>query len=78
MMKRKDSEFIYWGEARKDFQQEICDTVMAMMLSPKLEGKGMEAEEVDAYNARVASYNDGILELARNLLRVLEEAEDDG
>ena len=75
---KKDTDFIYYGEARKEFRVTINDTVLNMMLSPKYEVKGMEAEEVDAYNARIAHYNDGILELARNLLKLLEEAEDDG
>ena len=77
-MERKDTDFIYYGEARKEFRQLVTDTVMKMMLSPKYEAKGLEADEVAAYDARIAHYNDGILELARRLLDETEEADGDG
>ena len=75
-MARKDTDFIYYGEAKKELKQMVTDTVMNMMLSPKYDGKGMEADEVAAYDARIAHYNDGIMELARNLLRQLDEEGD--
>ena len=73
----KDGDFLYWGEARREFRQIISDTFISMMLSPKYEAKGLESDEANAYDARVAHYNDGIVELARALLKQIEEAVED-
>ena len=73
-----DNKLFYWREAKQEVRQLITETAIEMVLPAKIEGKGMEAEEVGAYNGRVANYNDGILGLAKILLDKLEVEDDAG
>lgn len=72
-MARKDTDFIYYGEAKKELMAMISDTAMNLMYHPIMSEKGMEAEEVAAHDARVAHHNNGILTLAMTLIARLED-----
>ena len=73
-----DNKLFYWREAKQEVRQLITETAIETVLPAKIEGKGMEEEEVGAYNGRVANYNDGILALAKILLDKLEVEDDAG
>ena len=73
----KNNDLLYGKEAKATFTQIVNCTAMAMLLQPKIDGKGMDLEDLTAYNARIAQYNDGIIDLARRLTDLLKEEETD-